>query len=110
MGKLVLPDMGTDWLEGCNDEYIILSLSHSTKEVSMFWRNEYTYTSSPINAGRFGGELVRANPDRYNNGLGSVAVPLTRTALTILGLYPVAVDYTTLDAFLTIEKVAETQE
>lgn len=111
MGKLVLPDMGNDWIEGCVDQYIILSLSHSTREFAMFWNGDETnYTATPINAGRFTGDQVRANIDRYNDGLSSVAVPLTRTGLGLLGLYPTGFAYNSIDAFLTIDKIAETQE
>lgn len=102
--------MGTDWLEGCEDQYIVLSLTHSTPEVTMFWNaHESDYTSSIITAGRFDGGLIRAQIDRYNNGLSTVAVPLTSAALSILGLYIVVADYKMLDAFLTIERVGERQ-
>ncbi len=106
---LYLPDMGNDWIDGCTDLYIVIGLSRSLPELTMFWTaNECGYTSTPFNAGRFAGSQVRANIDRYNNGLSSVAVPLTRTALALLGLYPMVIDHSALDNFLTIEKITET--
>jgi hypothetical protein len=103
---LYLPDMGTDWLEGCEDLYIVISLSRSLPELTMFWTaNEWGYTSTLINAGRFPGLQIRAGIDKYNNGLSTVAVPLTRRALGLLGLYPLSIDHTVLDEFLTIEKI-----
>src|SRR5688500_18269327 len=106
MSTQVLPYMGTDWIEGYTDQYIIISLSHSTRESAMFWRaDEQDYTSTLIDAGKFPGEQVRANLDRYNNGLGTVALRFIRMALGILRLYPVAFDYSVLDAFLTIKKI-----
>lgn len=111
MGKHYLPDMGNDWLDGCIDQYIIIGLSRSLPELTMFWTaNECNYTSTLINAGKFEGVTVRANLDRYNDGISTVAVPLTRAALTLLGLYPLSIDHSVLDNFLTIEKIAETQE
>jgi hypothetical protein len=108
--KQVLPTFGDDWLDGLRGFYIILSLKHSTSEFSMFWaKGECGYTCSLLNAGRYSEAVVAKHPDRYNDGINTVAVPLTMAALEILGLYTVCADLTAIDAFLT-HRIADTQE
>lgn len=111
MSKLYLPDMGNDWIRDCTGKYIILSLKHSTPEFSMFWLPDNCgYTTCLANAGRYDRSLVLEQINYYNDGVNTIAVPLTVTALNILGIATILADYKMIDAFLTIEKVAETQE
>lgn len=66
--------------------YIILSLKHGTSDKPVFWRaNANGYTDYPFSAGRYTKEQIESNPDYYNNGLSSLAIPLTEEALHELG-------------------------
>ena len=111
MGKPYLPDMGTDWIEGMEDRYVILSLTHSTPEFTMFWLpGNLGYTTCLANAGKYDVSLIQQKMGYYNDGINTVAVPLTITALNILGIATVLADYKMIDAFMTIDRTAETQE
>lgn len=100
-----LPDFGDDWLEDLRDMYIILSLSKSNHQITMFWlAHDLGYTDSIISAGLYHKDQVLARIDRYNNGISTVAIPCTRDALCTLGLYPVVADYTNIDKFMTLVK------
>lgn len=78
-------------------QYIILSLSHSTIEEPMFWRaNDMGYTNSPFAAGKYTEEQVKENPDYYNNGLSTVAIPLTDEAMYKIG-FKVSIDFEGVD-------------
>lgn len=91
------------------DKYIIVSLKHSKPEFTMFWRpNGIGYTCSLVNAGVYSKEQVVGRPYYYNDGLNTVAVPLTRAALATLGLYTVVADSSMLDKFMN-RKVTERQ-
>ncbi len=108
--KLVLPEVGDDWLDGLVDQYIIISLKHSTKENTMFWRaNCLGYTSSMLNAGKYCREIVEGRLEYYNDGLNCMAVPCTLEALETLGVFTVLADYNMVKIFLNKE-IAETQE
>ena len=108
--KLVLPEVGDDWLDGLVDQYIIISLKHSTNEVTMFWRaNCLGYTCSPLNAGKYCKEVIEGHMMYYNDGLNSLAIPCTQAALEILGIFTVLADYNMNHIFLNKE-IADTQE
>lgn len=63
-------------------KYIIISLSHGTGKSPVFWRaNAAGYTNSPFAAGIYTEEQVKARPDYYNDGLSTVAIPLTEQAM-----------------------------
>jgi hypothetical protein len=67
-------------------KYIIISLKHGTGVKPCFWKaNDAGYTNYPFNAGIYDEEQVKARPDYYNNGYGSVAIPLTEEAMQKLG-------------------------
>lgn len=109
METLTLPNMGDDWINGCTGQYIILSLKHSTPEFTMFWLpGDLGYTPHLVNAGRYSMERVLSMPGYYNDGINAIAVPLTQTALTILGLHTVLADYTMVESFYN-RKVASTR-
>lgn len=106
-GKFALPEIGGDWLAGLVDQYVILSLKTSSKEVSMFWMpHGLGYTCSLLNAGRFTRQEVEENMLYYNDGVDAVAVPCTGAALATLGLYEVVADYSMLKIFL-IREIAD---
>lgn len=86
-----LPQLGTDWLEGCVDRYIIVSLKHSTPDSLYYWKaGSLGYTNYPFTAGKYTRAEIEARPLYYNDGLNAVAVPLTATALQLIG-FPSAV-------------------
>jgi hypothetical protein len=67
-------------------KYIIISLSHGTGKKPCFWKaNDAGYTNYPFNAGIYTEEQVKARPDYYNDGLSSVAIPLTDKAMADIG-------------------------
>ena len=108
--KLVLPEVGDDWLDGLVDQYIIVSLKHSTRESTMFWKsNSLGYTCSPFNAGKYCKEVIEDHMMYYNDGLNAMAVPCTQAALETLGIFTVLADYNMNHIFLNRE-IAETQE
>jgi hypothetical protein len=108
--KLVLPEVGDDWLEGLVGKYIIVSLKHSTKELTMFWRaNCLGYTCSMLNAGKYDKATIEGHMMYYNDGLNSMAVPCTQAALETLGIFTVLADYDMNRIFLSKE-IADTQE
>lgn len=79
--------------------YIILSLSHSSPEQVVFWRaNNAGYCNSPFLAGIYTEEQVKGNQQYYNNGLSTVAVPLTTAAMEAIG-FNVSVDWKKVEAF-----------
>lgn len=66
--------------------YIIINLFESKPEAPIFWRpDDAGYTFSPFAAGHYTEEQVMANPDHYNNGKDTIAVPLTDEAMDQLG-------------------------
>jgi hypothetical protein len=67
-------------------KYIILSLKHGTETEPIFWRsNNAGYTSQPWAAGIYTEEQVNEDPQYYNNGLSTIAVPLEDSALKAIG-------------------------
>lgn len=103
--RLVLPDFGNDWFYGMRDRYIILSVKHSTKEVTMFFKAHCQgYTDCLINAGIFTKTEIIIHLRYYQNDI--IAVPLTRDAFTTLGLYPIVADYERVKLFAPKEIAA----
>lgn len=93
-----LPVVGDDWLPGLQDFYIIYSIKTSTQDKPRFWvDNGFGYTDY-WHCGVFHKEQVTGNIWLYNDGLNAVAIPLTVTALTLLGI-KVSIDTGALDAF-----------
>lgn len=67
-------------------KYIILSLKHGTGKKPCFWKaNDAGYTDYPFNAGLYDEDQIKAQPDYYNNGYSAIAIPLTDTAMQMLG-------------------------
>lgn len=67
-------------------KYIILSLNHGTGSSPCFWRaNNAGYTEFPFAAGHYSEEQLKAHPDYYNNGISTLAIPLTEQGLNRLG-------------------------
>lgn len=93
-----LPEIGTDWLPGLQHCYIIYSVKRSTPEEPKFWTsNGFGYTDY-WNCGVFTEQEVIGNIWRYNDGLNAVAIPLTVTALTLLG-FKIVINTESLNAF-----------
>lgn len=66
-------------------EFIIVSFKHSTKDKPCFWRaNDAGYTTNPFMAGKYTKEQVQAQPDYYNDGIHTVAVPITGAAFDLI--------------------------
>lgn len=66
--------------------YIILSLKHSEGYRPCFWRaDDAGYTMFPWAAGIYTEEQVKAQPNYYNDGFNTVAVPLTSAGLESIG-------------------------
>lgn len=98
MSKLILPEVGTDWVEGCENQYIVISLKHSTVEITQFWKqSQHGYTVCPFFAGRFSKETIERNIQQFNDGLNAVAIPLTHHALNLIGLGSVIADYSIME-------------
>ncbi len=102
--KPVLPEVGSDWLFGLRDRYIILSLKHSSLEVAMFWKaDDAGFTGSLVNAGKYTREEVESALGYYNDGINAVAIPCTQAAFETLGIFAVVVDFDMVKVFLTKE-------
>ena len=68
-------------------KYVILSLKHGTSKRACFWRADNAgYTDYPFNAGQYDEATVKQNPGYYNNGVDTVAIPLTDRSMEVLGL------------------------
>jgi hypothetical protein len=95
-----LPLVGTDWIRGMVGQYIILSLKHSTVEQPQFWMADNRgYTPFLVNCGVYSLSEIERQPMYYNDGISAVAIPLTATALNLIG-FSVQVDFNNLDPFL----------
>ncbi len=93
-----LPQIGNDWLPGLQDCYIIYSVKRSTPDEPKFWTaNGFGYTDY-WHCGTFTKQDITGNIWRYNDGLNAVAIPLTVTALTLLG-FKISIDTGALDVF-----------
>jgi hypothetical protein len=104
-----LPEIGTDWLFGLKGMYIILSLKHSTPDTPMFWQSgDCGYTEHLVNCGVYTKSQIIGQIWYYNDGVNTVAIPLTATALRIIGL-KVSVDFTSTDKFLNQEAITTNQ-
>lgn len=80
-------------------KYIIISLKHSTKDKRCFWRAFNSgYTYYPFNAGQYDEALVKLKPDYYNDGISTIAIPLTDAAMASIG-FKVKIDFKALDNF-----------
>jgi len=67
-------------------EYIIFSLKHSTKKQPCFWRaNNAGYTNYPFTAGHYTEAQIQSQPDYYNNGINSIAIPLCEDGMEAIG-------------------------
>lgn len=67
--------------------YIILSLKHSKNDCPIFWRADNAgYTFIPWAAGIYTQGQVQSDPDYYNDGYNSIAIPLTESGIEASGL------------------------
>ena len=80
-------------------KYIILSLKHSTKDRPVFWQsNNAGYTESFFAAGIYTESDIHNDPGYYNNGLSTVAVPLTDQAMDAID-FKCSVNWKEVDKF-----------
>lgn len=80
-------------------KYIIVSLKHGSADRPVFWRaNDAGYTTSPFAVGIYTEEQVKGDPQYYNNGFSTVAVPLTDQGMHAIG-FKCSYDNKQLDAF-----------
>ena len=67
-------------------KYIILAIGRGTGKKPVFWRSGCAgFTEYPFAAGQYSEAEVKGNPDYFNDGLSTVAIPLTDNALETLG-------------------------
>lgn len=100
-----LPEIGNDWLPGLQDCYIIYSIKRSTPDEPRFWTaGGYGYTDY-WHCGVFTKQEITGSIWRYNDGLNAVAVPLTVTALRLLG-FKIFIVTEALNAFANRATVA----
>jgi hypothetical protein len=106
-----LPVIGTDWLDSCVDKYIIVSLKHSSSDNLYYWKaNSLGYTNYPFTAGIYDKSDIEREPEHFNDGLSAAAIPLTATALQLIGFPSGALlTHEIFDRFLNI-KVADDSE
>ena len=104
-----LPEIGTDWLFGLRGMYIILSLKHSTPDTPMFWQSgDCGYTEHLVNCGVYSQSQILGQIWYYNDGTSTVAIPLTVTALRLIGL-KISINFDNRDKFLNTETPATKQ-
>lgn len=71
-----------------------------------FWMaNDCGYTEYLCQAGIYTQERVTTHIGRYNDGISTIAIPLTATALGELGLvFEFNISQETLERFLSVER------
>lgn len=88
-------------------QYVILSLKHSKPDMPIFWRsNNAGYTSVPWAAGIYSEEQVKGDPEYYNDGFSTIAIPLTDEGIELSGL-EISFDKKKLKAFITTNRHKE---
>lgn len=66
--------------------YLILSLSHSTKSQPCWWRaNAEGFTNSIATAGKYTSDKINSEPEYYNNGKDTLAIPFSDFGLASIG-------------------------
>lgn len=84
--------------------YFIISPEKSTSAEVVFWRpNNSGYTTCPFAAGTYTKEQIQENPNYYNNGLSSLAIPLTNEDLHQIG-FKCSWDASKMPGFLQSKK------
>lgn len=100
----VLPEIGTDWLDGLQNCYILLAPHLSQKGKPVFHRRGMEgFCNNVVEAGVTTGVEMAGQIWKYNDGTNVVAIPLTVTALSILGLMPNNFDPANLGRFANHE-------
>jgi hypothetical protein len=67
-------------------KYLILSLSHSTKTQPCWWRENCAgHTNYVVSAGKYTAEEINSDPDYYNNGRDTMAIPMTEAGFASIG-------------------------
>ena len=105
-GQWGLPQIGTDWLDGFEDCYLLVNPLYSTNDRVKYWRHAFEECHLGFgygsDAGVFSGADIRAQIHTLNNGLTHVAVPCTWTALWILARLDFNDEFA-FDAFASIQ-------
>jgi hypothetical protein len=96
-----LPTVGDDWLHGLQDCYVIYSIKRSTPTDPRFWTSSEHGYATIFDCGVFTKTQIIGNIWHYNDGLSTVAIPLTHTALSTLG-FSFKIDDGALNAFCNI--------
>lgn len=66
--------------------FVILSLKHSEGKTPCFWRPDNAgYTNFPWAAGIYTEEQVNGDPEYYNDGYNTLAIPLTNDGMESIG-------------------------
>lgn len=81
-------------------KFIIYSPKESTEDKAVFWTaNNSGYTEFLVNAGIYDEKEVLEREQYYNDGITSIAIPLTAEALAKIGLR-VVIDTKAVKQFL----------
>lgn len=85
-GQWGLPEIGTDWVEGFEDCYLIMNPMLCSDGLLSYWGHNLVRCDchSTGDAGVFSGTQVRKYIHTLNNGLTHVAIPCTWTAFKIV--------------------------
>jgi hypothetical protein len=98
-----LPEVGTDWLSGLQDCYVIYSIKRSEPGNPQFWTSGGFGYATIFSCGVFTKTEILGNIWRFNDGLNAVAIPLTFTALETLGfVFKITIDEGSLIRFLNV--------
>lgn len=66
--------------------FVILSLKHSEGKKPCFWRPDNSgYTNFPWGAGIYSKDEVESDPGYYNDGVNTLAIPLSNSGLESIG-------------------------
>ena len=100
-----LPEIGNDWLPGLQGCYIIYSIKRSTPDEPKFWTGNALGYTDYWHCGVFTKSDILGNIWQFNDGLNAVAIPLTVTALTLIGI-KVSINTDALSTFANREVTA----
>lgn len=108
-----LPDlMYTDWIEGYENKYVIVSLKRSTLTNGvLYWKpNECGYTPYLMCALFLHQDKVSNALDRYNDGLSTIAVPCTDSYFKMMGLVNGYLSEENIDRLLTVVRKVDAND
>jgi hypothetical protein len=86
--NLKVPPPSENWVDNdWIDMYLVIAVDRSTDTTPVFWKaNRRGYTTCMAVAGTYHRNLIELQPYIYNDGVSTIAIPLTTDALTALGM------------------------